>query len=426
MYHTDLTAELAAHLVDVTIVMPCLNETQSLPHCIANAQAALDRIAAELGLTGEIVIADNGSTDGSQALAQQLGARVVAVADRGYGAALIGGCSDARGRYILMGDCDGSYDFTDGVAMIAKLDAGFELCMGSRFAERGSISTGAMPWKNRYIGNPVLTGILNLFFRSGIDDAHCGLRAISADAFARLKLSGAGMEFASEMVIKASLLKLRMTQVPAKLLPDLRQRAPHLRPFRDGWRHLRYLFMLSPTWLFGVPSLIAMSAASLVFLVAALHGLGVLAGESMFGTSWTIVAGFVFTAGHLSGVMAVATHLHGVSAGYRQLDRRLKRFGRVLTLENVLLGGIALLAVGLTGFAAITIGWGNHGFTRLASTLPLVLVATLGTVGVQTVLGGFMLAIIGGNEAKFVAVHTLAGPLDGLACSSVKIAVPAE
>ncbi|WP_237229958.1 glycosyltransferase family 2 protein [Sphingobium sp. TKS] len=229
--------------VDVSIVMPCLDEVQCLPHCIANAQDALDQIAAEYGLTGEILVADNGSTDGSQALALSLGARVVPVAEKGYGAALIGGCRGAYGSYILMGDCDGSYDFTDGVKMIGRLLDGADLCMGSRF--KGGIGPGAMPWKNRYIGNPALTAILNLFFRAGVEDAHCGLRAIRREACARLNLQSSGMEFASEMIIKASLHRLRIDEVPATLSPDLRMRAPHLRPWRDGWRHLRYLFMLT-------------------------------------------------------------------------------------------------------------------------------------------------------------------------------------
>lgn len=199
--------------IDVTIVMPCLNETISLPHCIGNALEALARIRTELNLSGEIVIADNGSTDGSQQLATELGARVVAVRERGYGVALIGGCEAAKGRYVLMGDCDGSYDFIEGVDMIAELEKGNDLCMGNRFM--GGIAPGAMPWKNRHIGNPALTGILNIFFRTGMGDAHCGLRAIRKDAFERLNLSGGGMEFASEMVIKAALLNLRMSEVPA-------------------------------------------------------------------------------------------------------------------------------------------------------------------------------------------------------------------
>src|SRR5437016_3452490 len=252
----------APRVPDVSIIMPCLNEKESLPHCIANARQALAWIEATYSLAGEIVVADNGSNDGSQALANQLGARVIDIPKRGYGAALIGGCSGAFGRYLLMGDADGSYDFTDGVAMIGRLIDGAGLCMGSRF--QGGIAPGAMPWKNRYIGNPALTGILNLFFRSGINDAHCGLRAITKQAFHELGLTGHGMEFASEMVVKASLKNIRIDQTPATLSVDLRDRQPHLRPWRDGWRHLRYLLMFSPTWLFGVPALLAMTCATLI------------------------------------------------------------------------------------------------------------------------------------------------------------------
>src|SRR5947207_1669939 len=279
--------------VDVSIIMPCLNERASLAHCIANAREALAWIETRYELAGEIVVADNGSTDGSQALATKLGARVIDVPTRGYGAALIGGCNGAFGQYLLMGDADGSYDFLDGVAMIGRLIDGADLCMGSRF--HGGIAPGAMPWKNRYIGNPALTGILNLFFRSGIDDAHCGLRAISKKAFGDLGLTGEGMEFASEMIVKASLKNIRIDQTPATLSVDLRQRPPHLRPWRDGWRHLRYLLMLSPTWLFGMPALLAMACATFILGTATLFQLGVLPGVSMFGTSWTIVAGYLFT-----------------------------------------------------------------------------------------------------------------------------------
>ena len=210
-------------------------------------------IQARFGLSGEIVVADNGSTDGSQAIAAAHGARVVAVVDRGYGAALIGGGHAANGKYVVFGDADGSYDFRECVPMVEALIGGADLCMGSRF--KGGIAPGAMPWKNRYIGNPVLTGILNLMYRAGISDAHCGLRAVTKDAFGRLRLTGSGMEFASEMVIKAALQRLNIAEVPATLSPDLRDREPHLRPWRDGWRHLRYLLMLSPTWIFTVPAM---------------------------------------------------------------------------------------------------------------------------------------------------------------------------
>lgn len=389
-------------LPDVSIVMPCLNEVQSLPHCIANALAALARMATQFGLTGEIVIADNGSIDGSQALAASLGARVVDVPAKGYGAALIGGCEVAFGRYLLMGDADGSYDFTDGVAMIGRLRDGADLCMGSRF--QGGIAAGAMPWKNRYIGNPVLTGILNLFFRSGIDDAHCGLRAITKSAFHDLGLTGAGMEFASEMVIKASLKKMRIEQTPATLSPDLRERAPHLRPWRDGWRHLRYLFMLSPTWVFGVPALLAMISAIIILGTALLFAAGALRPASPFGTSWIVVGGYLFTVGHFAFLMALATHFHGVRRGYRRLRPWLGRVGRILTLENALVAGSVMIVASLVAFGLIGARWSANGFAALPSILPLTLAAVTGATGLQTALGGFLLAIIADHDTRLAPV----------------------
>jgi hypothetical protein len=385
--------------VDVTIVMPCLNEAQCLPHCIMNAREALRRIESEYGLAGEIVIADNGSTDGSQMLSTGLGARVVDVSERGYGAALIGGAEAARGKYILMGDADGSYDFTDGVAMIGELERGAELCMGSRF--KGGISPGAMPWKNRYIGNPVLTGILNLFFRAGISDAHSGLRAIRKDSFVGLGLSGAGMEFASEMVIKAALKRLRIAETPEKLLPDLRDRAPHLRPWRDGWRHLRYLFMLSPTWVFGVPGLAAFCAGMTILAVALLRSLG-LTGPTPFGESWIVVGALLSSVGHMAGLMAVASHLYGVRAGYRLPKSWLRAGQRLLTLESCVIAGLALMTGSMAAMAAIAVYWGAGSFAALPSILPVALAGVAGTIGLQTLFGGFLLAVIGGNEASFV------------------------
>jgi glycosyltransferase involved in cell wall biosynthesis len=330
--------------------MPCLNEVQCLPHCIRNARQALRRIAEDYGLTGEVVIADNGSSDGSQELAIDLGARVVPVADRGYGAALIGGSRAARGRYILMGDADGSYDFTDGVAMIGELESGAELVMGSRF--KGGIAPGAMPWKNRHIGNPVLTGILNIFFRAGISDAHSGLRAIRKDAFLQLGLTGTGMEFASEMVIKAALKRLRIAETPVKLLPDLRDRPPHLRPWRDGWRHLRYLFMLSPTWVFGIPGLAAMCAGLLILSVAILRSLG-LTGPTPFGESWIVIGTLLTSVGHMAGLMALASHLYGVRAGYRLPKRWLSAARHMLNLETCVVGGLSLIAIAVAAMAAV-------------------------------------------------------------------------
>lgn len=389
------------HLIGpyVSIVMPCLNEIISLPHCIANAQDALRRIAEQYGLRGEIVIADNGSTDGSQTLAVSLGARVVGVEAKGYGAALIGGCHGARGRFILMGDCDGSYDFTDGVAMIGKLVEGSALCMGSRFD--GGIAPGAMPWQNRYIGNPVLTGILNIFFRTGINDAHCGLRAIRKESFLRLNLSGSGMEFASEMVIKAALLKLPISQVPATLSPDLRQRAPHLRPWRDGWRHLRYLLMLAPNWLFGVPALLSLMLGMVIMSMAAAQYVAP-GNFPWIGDYWTIIGAALCTVAHLAIILTGAGQLYGLRAGYKRPGPLTCALAPVITLENVLIAGLGAMAIGVGLLAYTYVEWVGRNYAMADNIFLPMLGALCVTIGIQTMLGGFLLAILGGNEAKFL------------------------
>ncbi len=394
------TSTGAVLALDVSVIMPCLNEVQCLGHCIANARGALAEIQARFGIAGEVVVADNGSTDGSQELARRLGARVVEVPVRGYGAALIGGCAGALGRYIVVGDADGSYDFMDGVAMVARLIGGADICMGSRF--KGGIEPGAMPWKNRWIGNPLLTGILNLFFGAQIDDAHCGLRAITRDCFFDLGLSGGGMEFASEMVIKAALKRKRIDQVPVTLSRDLRERAPHLRPWRDGWRHLRYLLMLSPTWLFGVPAALAMALGAFILAVAGCDSAGLLHGFVPFGTSWTIVGGFLLNAGHFAALMAVTTHVYGVRKGYRRLRPWLGRAGCFFTLEGTLVVGTAMMLAAFFAFVAIALQWSSLGFTALPSILPITLAAVMGSVGLQTALGGFLLAIIADHDARLM------------------------
>lgn len=386
--------------VDVSIVMPCLNEVQCLPHCIANAQDALSRIAVDHGLTGEIVVADNGSTDGSQSLALSLGARVVPVAEKGYGAALIGGCRGAYGRYILMGDCDGSYDFTDGVAMVGHLHEGSALCMGSRFD--GGIAKGAMPWKNRYIGNPALTGILNLFFRAGINDAHCGLRAIRKEAFLRLRLSGSGMEFASEMVIKAALLRMPITQVPVKLLPDLRDRAPHLRPWRDGWRHLRYLMMLAPDWLFGLPALVTLLLGGVIFGAAGVEALQPNTFPAL-GSYWTILGAALLSVGHLLFLMTCTSQVHAFREGYRDPGGGSAFAARFVNLETMLITGSAFLTVGAIFLSQVYIDWADRDYQATQNIFAPMFGTLCLTLGMQTICGGFLMAIIGGNRAKFIA-----------------------
>ncbi len=233
--------------VEVSVVMPCLNEAETLETCI---HKALDFFARSR-VSGEVVVADNGSTDGSVDIARRAGARVVHVEKKGYGNALMGGFEAAKGKYLIMGDADDSYDFQNLMPFIEKLRAGYDVVMGNRF--RGGIKAGAMSWHHKYIGNPVLTGLLNLFFRSGIGDAHCGLRGLTREAFNGLRLRTTGMEFASEMVVKAAALGLKMTEVPTVLNPDGRSRPPHLRSFRDGWRHLRFLMLLAPKWALVIP-----------------------------------------------------------------------------------------------------------------------------------------------------------------------------
>ena len=398
----------AGREIDVTIVMPCLNEVQCLAHCIGNAREALALIEADLGLNGEIVIADNGSTDGSQALAQSLGARVVAVSERGYGAALRGGFTAAAGRFLVMGDADGSYDFRDAAPMVARLMQGADLCMGSRM--KGGIMPGAMPWKNRYIGNPVLTGLLNLLFRAGVSDAHCGLRALTRAAFDRLRLTGSGMEFASEMVIKAALKGETIAETPAKLHPDLRDRPPHLRPWRDGWRHLRYLFMLSPSWLFAAPAALG-AAAGLGILGAAgwltlTHAMG-----APFGNYWVILAAALLGVSHIAGVLAMAGQLYSVREGYRPARPWLARLSAWVSLETMIAAGLACWAIGLAILVQVVASWSARRFGPTDSVLPAVLGALFMTLGAQNILGAFLLAILAGAEAKFVKASGEAAPV---------------
>ncbi|HTU24878.1 MAG TPA: glycosyltransferase family 2 protein, partial [Pirellulales bacterium] len=266
----DAAQNSDAAQVELTVVMPCLNEAETIEVCIAKAQSAF----AAHGLTAEVVIADNGSTDGSQALARRLGARVIHVERKGYGSALMGGIAAARGRYVIMGDADDSYDFTSIMPFVEELRAGQQLVMGNRF--RGGIQPGAMKALHRYLGNPVLTGIGRLFFGSPCGDFHCGLRGFDKSAIQDLDLRTTGMEFASEMVVKATLGKLRVSEVPTTLAPDGRSRPPHLRSWRDGWRHLRFLLLYSPRWLFLLPGMA-------LLLVGLLTGLWLLPGARTVG-----------------------------------------------------------------------------------------------------------------------------------------------
>ncbi len=261
--------------VALTILMPCLNEAETLALCIEKAKAGIKNA----GVPGEILIADNGSTDGSQAIAEKLGARLIAVREKGYGSALIGGTRAAAGKWILMGDADDSYDFSQADRFVKKFNEGYELVMGCRLPSGGgTILPGAMPWKNRWIGNPILSFIGRLFFKCPAHDFHCGLRGYTREAFEAMDLQTTGMEFASEMVISATLKKLKITEVPVTLKKDGRSRPPHLKPWRDGWRHLRFMLLFSPRWLFLIPGIV-------LFLLGAGISAALSAGDVQLGKS---------------------------------------------------------------------------------------------------------------------------------------------
>lgn len=362
--------------------MPCLNEAATLPVCIQKARAFLERA----GVAGEVLVSDNGSTDGSQAIAEAHGARVVHAPQRGYGAALMNGIAQARGRYVVMGDADDSYDFSRLDAYLAALRSGAELVMGNRF--QGGIAPGAMPFLHRYLGNPVLSFIGRLFFRVPIRDFHCGLRGFSREAVMRLGLVTPGMEFASEMVAKAALAGLRITEVPTTLQPDGRGRPPHLRTWRDGWRHLRFLLLFCPRWLFLYPgaSLALLGSAGLMALMTgplkfAEIGLGI---HTQLYMAAAIVLGMQMVQ------FAFLTKWMGVLSGIVPPPRWLKRSERHLSIETGLLAGAGAFLVGLVWSLRLVFDWSTAGFgpldpmTAMRSAIPAV---TLMILGIQAVAG---------------------------------------
>jgi Glycosyl transferase family 2 len=388
--------------IHVTIVIPCLNEARTIAACVARAREALEAMSARLHLSGEVVVADNGSADGSRELAAKAGARVVEVTERGYGAALIAGMSAAHGKYLVMGDADLSYDFVESVALVEKLVGGADLCMGNRFA--GGIKPGAMPWKNRYIGNPVLSGILRILFGTGVRDAHCGLRALTRDCFDRLRLSSTGMEFASEMVIKAAVLGERIAEVPVTLSPDQRGRAPHLLPYRDGWRHLRFMLMLSPVWLFFVPAAIFASfgLAIIAALIVGLEHVMVQVGPLAFGDHWMVAGSAAVIIAFQLGFFGLAAMIHSANEGWRRTPAFFVRHRTLTQLEYWMVAGGLL---GLSGFlviAGVVARWAGSGFGALDAMRELSTGCTMLVLAVQAFFGGFLLSIIAGARGKFV------------------------
>jgi glycosyltransferase involved in cell wall biosynthesis len=375
--------------VELSIVMPCLNEAQTLGSCL---RKAFDFLALH-GIEGEVVIGDNGSIDGSQGIAGDAGAVVVNVPIRGYGAALYYACKAARGKYIIMGDSDDSYDFSRLEGFVERLRAGDDLVMGNRFA--GEIKPGAMPWKNRYIGNPVLSGIGKAFFRSPLGDFHCGIRGFSKAAFERMDLRTTGMEFASEMVIKATLMGLKTSEVPTTLSPDGRSRPPHLRPWRDGWRHLRFMLLFSPNWLFLYPGLLMM-AVGLVCGASLIAGPVTIAG-ARFDVNALIYFAFFVLIGFQSVLFAFLSRVYATQEGLYPRTAGFSNILRSVTLERGLVIGalIALTGILLGGFSILD--WSKHGFGAMdfASLARLVIPsATAAAIGVELIFFSFFFSTL--------------------------------
>ena len=377
-------------LPEISVVMPCLNEAETLARCVEKAQRAF----RELSVAGEVIIADNGSTDGSQAIAERLGARVVPVKQKGYGHALRGGIEGSRGKFVVMGDSDDSYDFSAIEPFLRALRQGFDLVMGNRFA--GGIKPGAMPWKHRWIGNPVLTAVGRLFFRSPAGDFHCGLRAFSRQAFDRMDLRTTGMEFASEMVIKSTLLGFRITEVPVILHKDGRSRPPHLRSWRDGWRHLRFMLLFCPLWLFVLPGFA-------MFLLGLGGGLTLLRGPLRMGgvefdVHSLLVMALLCVVGFQTVTFGVFTKTFAITQGLHPPYPPLQRLWKVVTLEWGLVAGILLLLSGIAALLFAVEGWrqASFGSLEVRSTMRQVIPAvTLLTLGIQTVFASFFLSVLG-------------------------------
>lgn len=377
-------------VLEVSVVMPCLNEAATVQTCIRKALGCLET----LGITGEIIIADNGSNDGSQALSITAGAKVISIPERGYGSALRGGIAAARGTYVIIGDADDSYDFTRLEPFIQKLREGNELVMGNRFL--GGIKPGAMPPLHRYLGNPILTGFGRLFFGSPCGDFHCGLRGFNRQAIAKLDLRTTGMEFASELIVKATLNKLRIAEVPTTLSPDGRQRPPHLRSWRDGWRHLRFLLMYSPRWLFLYPGLLLMATGTLVglWLIPGARRIG----NINFDLHTLLYAAAAVLIGFESVTFAVFARVFARNEGLLPKDAALDKWLNRISLEMGLAVGAILVVFGIAMTVAALRAWSRVSFSNLNPSVESRLVIPAVTaliLGCQTILSSFMLSILG-------------------------------
>ncbi len=387
---TAVTPIRGADEVELTILMPCLDEAETIATCVAKAM----RYLSQARIAGEVLVADNGSTDGSQEIAARLGARIVPVAEKGYGAALLGGIAAARGRYVIMGDADDSYDFSDLDAFVERLRGGAELVMGNRFA--GGIAPGAMPALHRYLGNPVLSFVGRLFFRVSTRDFHCGLRGFDAGAIRGLDLRTTGMEFASEMVVRCALAGLRIEEVPTTLRPDGRSRAPHLKTWRDGWRHLKFLLMHNPRWLFFIPGaallVIGTLLSAVLFFGAVQLGDGFELGLNSF-----LAACFMIITGAQLVSFGVLSRFYADISGMLPSTGRSKWLMRSVSTDRLALGGGACFLVGVAFFVYALDAWASVGFGALPDpTIPRIVVfgLTLIVLGFQTFFSAFLLGIL--------------------------------
>jgi glycosyltransferase involved in cell wall biosynthesis len=376
--------------IELSVVMPCLNERATVATCVKKALGAMQ----QHGIRGEVIVADNGSTDGSQQIATAHGARVVPVEIRGYGSALRGGIRAARGRYVLMGDADDSYDFTQAHLFVNKLREGYDLVMGNRF--KGGILPGAMPPLHQYLGNPVLTAVARLFFNAPIGDIYCGLRAFRREVVEQLGLRTQGMEYANEMVVKATTFGLRITEIPTTLSPDGRGRPPHLRTWRDGWRTLRFLLLYSPRWLFLYPG---MALLTLGITVGAMLLPGpLMVGKIGFDVDTLLFAAMAVLIGFQSIVFAGFTKLFGISEGLLPEDPRLTWLSKYVSLEVGLVVGVLLIVAGTGAWGVGLAHWRSHqyGPLDLEKTLRIVIPGFVCfTLGFQTILSSFFLSVLG-------------------------------
>jgi hypothetical protein len=381
--------------MELTVVMPCLNEAETVATCVTKAV----RFIEEHGIDGEVVVADNGSTDGSQQLAADAGARVVPVEEKGYGNALMGGIIAARGEYVIMGDADDSYDFTNLMPFVEKLREGCDLVMGNRF--KGGIEPGAMPPLHRYLGNPVLSFIGRLFFPSEIGDFHCGLRGFRRQSALDLNLQATGMEFASELVVKATLWKQKIAEVPTTLAKDGRSRPPHLRSWRDGWRHLRFLLLFSPRWLFCVPGFILLIVGLIIGSATAAGPLKI--GGVTFDVDTLVAAAAMVVIGFQAVLFWLFTQVYAGSEGFLPEEPKVQKLLGTLSLERGLILGAAIGIAGVVGLAFSLTYWHAHRFGALNYDHALRLMVPSVTalmVSCEIIFGGFFLSILGIKQTK--------------------------